>query len=49
MVKEVVFCFKNCSEILWEKIVIVIEKNFCKFEAEGKDFTKYHQNNSFKQ
>ena len=25
---EVVFCFQNCSDLLWEKNVLVIEKNF---------------------
>ena len=25
-----VFCYQNCSDLLWEKIVLVIEKNFCK-------------------
>ena len=23
---QMVFCFENCPEILWEKIVVVIEK-----------------------
>ena len=23
-----VFCYQNCSDLLWEKIVLVIEKNF---------------------
>jgi hypothetical protein len=23
-----VFCYQNCSDLLWDKIVIVIEKNF---------------------
>ena len=23
-----VFCYQNCSEILWEKIGLVIEKNY---------------------
>ena len=32
--KRMVFCFKNCFDQLWEKIVIVIEKIFWKFEAE---------------
>ena len=27
-VKEMVFCYQNCSYLLWEKIVLVIEKNF---------------------
>ena len=26
--KEMVFCYQNCSDLLWEKIVLVIEKNF---------------------
>ena len=33
------FCFKNCSGPLREKIVLAIEKNFCKFEAEGREFS----------
>jgi hypothetical protein len=26
--REMVFCYQNCSDLLWEKIVLVIEKNF---------------------
>ena len=26
--KRIVFCYQNCSDLLWEKIVLVIEKNF---------------------
>ena len=36
--KEMVFCYQNCSDLLWEKIVLVIEKKIwgwrprtCKF------------------
>ena len=25
---EMVFCYQNCSDLLWEKIVLVIEKKF---------------------
>ena len=25
---ELVFCYQNCSDLLWEKIVLVIEKTF---------------------
>ena len=25
---KIVFCYQNCSDLLWEKIVLVIEKNF---------------------
>ena len=35
-----VFCFENCSELLWETIVLVIEKDFYKFDAEGREFAK---------
>ena len=35
---EMVFCYQNCSDLLWEKNVIVIEKNILKFEAEGWEF-----------
>jgi hypothetical protein len=27
-IAETVFCYQNCSDLLWEKIVVVIEKNF---------------------
>ena len=27
---ETVFCFQNCSYLRWEKIVLVIKKNFLK-------------------
>ena len=26
--RTLVFCYQNCSELLWEKIVLIIEKNF---------------------
>ena len=29
--KGLVFCYQNCSDILWEQIVLVIEKNFWNF------------------
>ena len=38
---EMVFCYQKCSDLLWEKIVLVIEKNFVKFEAEGREFAKF--------
>jgi hypothetical protein len=25
--EEMVFCFQNCSDLLWEKNVLVIDKN----------------------
>ena len=33
-----VFCYKNCSELLREKIVLLIEIFFLKLEAEGREF-----------
>ena len=33
-----VFCYQKCSDLLWEKIVLVIEDIFLKFEAEGREF-----------
>ena len=27
-ISEIVFCYQNCSEPLWEKNILVIEKNF---------------------
>ena len=33
-----VFCYKNCSGLLWEKNVLVTEKKLLKFEAEGQEF-----------
>ena len=33
-IAEMVFCYENCSDLLWEKIVLVIEKSFGGFEAE---------------
>ena len=35
-----VFCYQNCSDLLWEKIVLVIEKKLLKLEAEGWEFAK---------
>ena len=26
--EEMVFCYQNCSDLLWERILLVIEKNF---------------------
>ena len=35
-----VFCYQNCSDLLWENIVLVIVKKNLKFEAEGGEFAK---------
>ena len=34
-IKQLVFCYQNCSNLLWEKIVLVNNKKLLKFEAEG--------------
>ena len=36
-----VFCYQNCSNLLREKIILVIEKRLLKFEAEIHEFTKF--------
>ena len=36
-----VFCSQICSDLLWEEIVLVIEKKILKFEAEGGEFAKF--------
>ena len=36
-----VFCYQNCSELLWEEIVLVIEKKPLKYEAEGWEFANF--------
>ena len=33
-----VFCYQNCSDLLWEKIVLVIEKNFAKLSRSLEQF-----------
>ena len=41
--RKMVICFQNfqnCSDLLWEKIVLVIEKKLLKFKAEGREFAK---------
>ena len=38
---RMVFCYQNCSDLLWEKIAIVMEKKLLKFEAEGREFVNF--------
>ena len=37
---EMVFCYSNCSDLLWEKIVLVIEKNFWNSRLKAENFQK---------
>ena len=38
---EMVFCYLNCSDLLWEKIVLVIEKNFWNSRLKAENFQKF--------
>ena len=37
---EMVFCYQNCSDLLWEKIVLVIEKNFWNSKLKAENLQK---------
>ena len=37
--KKMVFCYQNCSDLLWEKCSSAWEK-LLKFETEGREFAK---------
>ena len=36
--KKLVFCYQNCSDLPWEKIVLVTEKNFWKSRMKAENF-----------
>ena len=44
-----VFCYQNCSYLLWDKIVLVIEKNFWNSRLKTENLQKFwdHKINSF--
>ena len=46
-----VFCYQNCSDLLWEKNVLVIEKNFWNSRLKAENLQNFwdHLNNLFKQ
>ena len=46
-----VFCYRNCYDLLWEKIVVVIVKNFknSRLKVENLQNVWDHYNNLFKQ
>ena len=48
---QMVFCCQNCSDLLWEKIVLGIEKNFWNSRLKAENFQTFwdHLNNLFKQ
>ena len=35
-----VFCYQNCSDLLWEKKCYSDREKLLKFEAEGREFAK---------
>ena len=39
--KEMVFCYHNCSDLLWEKNCDSDRKKLLKFEAEVREFAKF--------
>ena len=38
---KIVFCYQNCSDLLWEKIDLVIEKNFWNSRLEAENLQKF--------
>ena len=48
---ELVFCYQNCSDLLWEKIVLVIEKNLWNSRLDAENLQNFwnQENNLFKQ
>ena len=40
--KGMVFCYQNCSGLVWEKIVPVIEKNFWNSRLKAENFQKFY-------
>ena len=46
-----VFCYQNCSDLLWEKIVLLIEKNFWNSRLKAENLQKFwdYKNNLFEQ
>ena len=38
---ETVFCCRNCSDLLWEKIVLVMEKNFWNSRLKAEIFQNF--------
>ena len=39
--KKLVFCYQNCSDLLWEKIVLVTEKNFWNLRLKAENFQNF--------
>ena len=39
--KKMVFCYQNCSDLLWQKNCSSDQEKLLKFEAEGREFAKF--------
>ena len=39
--EEMLFCYQNCSDLLWEKNCSSDWEKLLKFEAEGREFAKF--------
>ena len=39
--RETVFCFQNCSNLLKEKKILVIKKNFINFRLQAQNLQKF--------
>jgi hypothetical protein len=40
-IEEMVLCYQNCSDLLWEKKCFSDREKRLKFEAEGQEFAKF--------
>ena len=40
-IRKMVFCYKNCPDLLWEKNVLVIEKNFWNSRLKAKNLPNF--------
>ena len=49
--EKLAFCYQNCFDLLWEKIVLVFEKKFWNSRLKAKNLQNFwgHLNNLFKQ
>ena len=41
LMEGTVFCYQNCSDLLWKKSCSSDWEKLLKFEAEGRDFAKF--------
>ena len=41
LLRYLVFCYQNCTDLLWEKIVLLIEKKFWNSRLKAENFQKF--------